>query len=208
MQVYLAVSMCSINNISLLDVDIRGNQVGGLASLNDGKITDSYVTGEVEGRNNVGLLVGRNGSTGEIINSYVRGSITGNRTVGGLVGDNRGAIANSYALNNQVTGANTVGGLVGANTGEITNTYATGAVDGRRAGGLAGTLGGSGMIEYSYTISTVSGNQIGGLVASIADSDNIVASYWDSDVSTSASNNDRAKTTADLRSPTEANRYL
>ena len=197
-------SNASINNIGLLDVDIRGNQVGGLASLNNGKITDSYVTGQVEGRNNVGLLIGRNNTAGEIINSYVRGSITGNRTVGGLVGDNRGAIANSYALNNQVTGSNTVGGLVGANTGEITNTYATGAVDGRRAGGLAGTLGGSGMIEYSYTISTVSGNQIGGLVASIADSDNIVASYWDSDVSTSASNNDRAKTTADLRSPTDA----
>ena len=207
------VSSASINNIGLLDVDIRGNTtVGGLASLNNGKITDSYVTGQVEGQNNVGLLIGRNSRTGEIINSYVRGSVEGDKRVGGLAGNNQGAITNSYARNNQVMGDDTVGGLVGSNTGGITDTYATGTVEGmKKTGGLAGELKGIGVIKYSYTISTVSGprNQIGGLVASII-VDNIVASYWDSDVyadsdvSSSPSSNDRAKTTADLQSPTTA----
>ena len=177
-------SSVSINDVGLLDVDVRGNSgVGGLTGTNTGKIAASYVTGSVEGRALVGMLIGFN-SGGEIYNSYVRGSVTGS--------------------------LNVVGGLAGGNSGKITNTYAAVTVTGQRGvGGLVGTISGAGIVEDSYTISTVIGpqGQVGGLVAVVPNADDIVTSYWDSDVYASSGetlppDDGRGRTTAVLQSPT------
>ena len=179
------LSISSINNIGLLNVDLRSNgSASGLVTFNGGEITNSYVTGAVEGAWVTGLVVGENSNTGKIINSYASGTVIGNLTVGGLVG---------------------------SNAGNITNTYAAATVQGNTGvGGLVGTMSSTGSIEDSYTISTVTGPQgeIGGLVASVSGGSSIVASYWDSDVYASADvsppTDNRKQTTEALQSPTTA----
>ncbi|MBP2542911.1 GLUG motif-containing protein [Acinetobacter guillouiae] len=115
-----------IQNIGLLEVDIRGN-------------------------NFVGALVGWNDGDSSIHSAYSTGSVLGNNLVGGLVGDNRGSIRNAYATG-AVSGNDSVGGLVGwnLNNGSIRNAYATGAVSGKdRIGGLIGYHT-DGTVENAY----------------------------------------------------------
>ena len=131
-----------VKNIGLLDVNIQGrSNVGGLVGWKDDSsaIINSYASGAVSGVNQVGGLVGANG--GSIINSYASGAVSGNRS-GGLVGYSRmgSAIINSYA-SGTVSGDRIVGGLVGYNFygSRIINSYASGAVSGNgRVGGLVG----------------------------------------------------------------------
>jgi hypothetical protein len=84
-----------IKDVGLEEVDVRGdNAVGGLVSVNDGRITNSYSSGSVSGTWMVGGLVGVN--DGPITNSYSTGSVSGDDDVGGLVGWNYvGTIENS-----------------------------------------------------------------------------------------------------------------
>ena len=74
--------------------------VGGLAGLNVGMITNTYTTGEVRGELVVGGLVGDNRNV--INNSYASGTVVGEglaALVGALVGDNSsGIINNSYVI--------------------------------------------------------------------------------------------------------------
>ena len=131
-----------VKNIGLLDVNIQGrSNVGGLVGWKDDSsaIINSYASGAVSGVNQVGGLVGANG--GSIINSYASGAVSGDRS-GGLVGYSRmgSAIINSYA-SGTVSGDRLVGGLVGYNFygSRIINSYASGAVSGNwRVGGLVG----------------------------------------------------------------------
>ena len=152
-----------INNIGLLNVDIKGNNhVGSLVGRNGGSITNSYATGYVKGNEYVGGLAGWN-YWGSIANSYAKGSVDGRYRVGGLVGQNYvGTIANSYATGS-VDGGHYVGGLVGWANGSITDSYATGSVDGSiYVGGLVGTNSSS--ITDSYATGSVVGQNSGGLV--------------------------------------------
>lgn len=110
-----------ISNLGVEDVDVTGNnQVGGLARVNRGTITNSYVTGSISGNEPVGGLTGRNDGT--IKNSYASASVNGVNAVGGLVGtsgyDTGAEIINSYATGS-VTGFFAVGGLLGNNSGGI-----------------------------------------------------------------------------------------
>jgi len=96
-------------------VNIAGNDVGGLATQNNGVIENCYALGYISGGGVVGGLVGIN--LGKIENSYsaveVNNGIAQNR-VGGLVGSNNGGtIENSYAL------AGAASNLVGLNNGAI-----------------------------------------------------------------------------------------
>ena len=173
-----------INNIGLLNVDIKGSTfVGGLVGQNNsGSIKNSYAIGSIDGRNDVGGLVGQNNS-GSIKNSYVIGSIHGVVYVGGLVGQNDdGSITNSYTIG-YVDGQLDIGGLVGWNRGSITNSYAIDSVIGRtQTGGLVGL--------------NLMGQNNDGVITD---------SYWDTDTSDiSISGDDTGKTTAELQSPTAA----
>ncbi|GAA5523399.1 IPT/TIG domain-containing protein [Aliifodinibius salicampi] len=147
-----------ISNVQLINIDITTEDtVGGLAGINQGTITNSYVSGTITN------------------------SISG--TTGGLVGENSGAIRRSYSLVN-VNGRANVGGLVGTNyAGTITNSYARGNVSASYtiAGGLVGNN--KGIVEHSYATGAISGsNSLGGLVGyedTRFASATATESYWD-----------------------------
>ena len=150
-----------------------GNPVGGLVGFNNGPISSSHTTGDVNGSTYVGGLVGENNGAGginKISGSTAGGAVTGTDRVGGLVGWNNGPIIDSLATGN-VNGGNWVGGLVGANSGaggvnRISRSTASGAVTGTGyyVGGLVGWN--NGPISDSHATGTrVNGyGQVGGLV--------------------------------------------
>ena len=134
-----------------------GDFVGGLAGRNDGPISDSHATGDVDGVHSVGGLVGTNfddgGYYGDVVGlNTIRGStasgvVIGTGTlVGGLVGYNEGPISDSDARGSLVRGYSSVGGLVGQNKGPgpISDSHASGSVQGlSESGGLVGWNKGS-----------------------------------------------------------------
>ena len=144
----------------------------------------------VEGRDNLGALVGRNDG-GRIERAWSTGRVSGNTFTGGLVGWNRGGtVAQSYSEAN-VSGWNPsdsggplwstrIAGLVGANHGKIENSYAAGEARGR--GHVAGLAGENvGTIRNSYSTGAVSTEEDwphkGGLVGWQLGS--VENSYWD-----------------------------
>ena len=179
----------AIRSIGLVDINVTasvsGNYVGigGLVGRNSGTISDSYVTGSVNGtltgvnRSVVGVggLVGVN-SFGHIMDSYATGRVSGTLTstragawiggVGGLVGSNvRGNIGDSHVASSVVgSGAEGIGGLVGghSNSGIISNSHAAGSVEGSQAQGVGGLVGhySSGRISNSHATTSVTGNVI------------------------------------------------
>ena len=134
-----------------------GNFVGGLAGRNDGPISDSHATGDVDGVHSVGGLVGTNfddgGYYGDVVGlnairgSTASGAVIGTGTlVGGLVGYNEGPISDSDARGSLVRGHSSVGGLVGENKGPgpISDSHASGSVQSLNlSGGLVGWNHGS-----------------------------------------------------------------
>ena len=154
-----------IHTVVLEDVEIYGDwYVGGLAGRHFGDISDSYVTGSVDGVDQVGGLVGRT-SWGDIRDSHATASVSGVDQVGGLVGRaSGGEIRDSYATGS-VNGVDQVGGLVGYNTEDIRDSYAKGPVAGvDRVGGLVGENW-PGDIDDSYALGSVNGDsRVGGLV--------------------------------------------
>ena len=130
-----------IADLGLSDARIRGgSDVGGLAGTSAGKISGSFVTGNVTGDAQVGALVGSN--TGEIINSYAAGSATGGVNVGGLAGDSHGgSIRNSYAAV-AVSGEAGLGGLAG---GASAAPDVTGSYWDTQISGQASSQGGTGL---------------------------------------------------------------
>ena len=178
-------NVSSSANVMGLFIDINDEfvGVGGLVGTSYGTITNSDVTGTVDGDSGVGGLVGI--SFGDIINSYATGGVTGDITnpdaayTGGLVGASLGDISNSYATG-EVVGFELVGGLVGTSLGDISNSYATGEVVGiYLVGGLVG--GTAGNISNSYAAGTVGGtNDVGGLVGFLTGA--ILNSYATGDV--------------------------
>jgi len=120
-----------IKNVGLEDADVTGNStVGVLAGSNRGLIRGSYVTGKIDGNEEIGGIVGLNfgGIVGE---SHVRGNVSGNSVVGGLAGTNVGSVEESYSTSG-VVGNEFTGGLVGKNRtsytpvlnpGNVTDSY-------------------------------------------------------------------------------------
>jgi len=110
-----------LENLGVVDSSLEGNDdVGGLAGINEGRIKNSYFSGDVEGRKYVGGLTGINDEVddeGHILNSYSSGGVAGDENVGGLAGSNsEGRIKNSYSVS-EVSG-DSIGGLVGFEHGD------------------------------------------------------------------------------------------
>ncbi len=194
-----------VSDLGLEAVDVNGigNDVGGLAGINEGHITASYTTGAICGAEAIGGLVGW-GYGGSINNSHSActvsgdwgvgglvglmeeglvtmghsvGMVSGNKHVGGLVGHNgEGCITTSYSAAT-ATGTEGVGGLTGGNGGNVTLSFSMGVASGNRSvGGLTGKNR-EGRITGSYSTATVTGNvNVGGLVGSNEDG-GVVASY-------------------------------
>jgi len=160
-----------------------GDSVGGLVGSNSAGATahDVYATGDVNGGNYVGGLMGKN--LGGFDNAFASGSVhgTGN-SVGGLVGSNATTFRNAYASGN-VDGLDNVGGLIGRNSALIEYAYATGNVSGRSVvGGLVGAN--YGYTQYAYETGHVSGaSTVGGLIGLNAANGIVGDGYWDTDTS-------------------------
>jgi len=160
----------TIANVGLRNASLNQTlgYVGGLAGLNQGSVTDCFVTG--------GIAVQTTGS-----NTWI--------TAGGLVGWNKGSVTDCYATDSvavQNLGGGSyaiVGGLVGLNDGSVTDCYATGSVsvnNGGYTGGLAGGNNPTGTITRCYATGSVSvnnGTHTGGLTG--GNYGTITDSYYD-----------------------------
>ncbi len=139
-----------IQNIGLTNLNVIGrSNVGGVAGVNNGAISNTYATGSIRGVNTVGGLAGVN--QGTINNAYATSSINASGSVaGGLAGSlsSTGSISNAYA-SGAVTGGSVAGGLVGESAGTISNTYASGLVTGTSTGGLVASVT-DGLVDSSY----------------------------------------------------------
>lgn len=169
------------------------DSAGGVIGLNkytDAHLTDLISHATVEGKYNVGGIIGTNtgGSLGESRNN---GSVSGEQSVGGIIGSGRlqgSALENTSlrALTNSgaVTGGRMIGGIVGSNfldlflTESINEGIVTATVSGgidASAGGLIGSLtGGVNGQEFisvhrsrNTGLVNASGNYVGGLVGKI-----------------------------------------
>jgi len=128
-----------VNNIGIVDANITGSSGGIITTSLSGIINHSFVTGDIVGDQNIGLLAGTMTASGEILNSHAFGTIIGTTYVGGLVAQKYGIVNNSYAIVN-ITAEDYVGGLVGYNEGPVENSYTAGNIDSTDAevGGLIG----------------------------------------------------------------------
>jgi len=176
----------NLKNITITGADVVGqDNVGALA----GKITtDKYTTGgfdlvqncsstgTVDGRDNVGGLVGHAEGVesgidygdedyyriGRIASSYSLATVTGSgENIGGLVGHLKYLKALQSHATGTVTGGDVVGGMVGYYYDcSCEFAYATGNVIGKRcAGGLVGYAGNRSLIRKSYAEGDVTGTE-------------------------------------------------
>lgn len=106
--------------------------VGGLAGLNNGEITDSYATGAVTGDERVGGLVGRNTDTdtSRITRSYSTGVVDGSTNVGGLVGDNEDSEPIDSYWDTEASGTDDSDGGEGLTTDEMGGDSADSEMEG------------------------------------------------------------------------------
>ena len=123
--------------------------VGAGAAIKNVRLDGGVTTGSDQ----VGGLAGLN--AGLITNCCSSGTVTGIYNVGGLVGTTILALSSSYATTGTVTGKYVVGGLAGYNTNAVTSCYATGAVTGiEQTGGLVGVDAGTVTSSYYDTETT------------------------------------------------------
>jgi len=154
--------------------DHVGGLVGRESTHGPNTIKDSYVTGNVEGRNYVGGLVGYTYEiTNNISGSYSKdNTVKGNKYVGGFVGLLQGDKTNvtksfSSSIVLATDEAENIGGFVGelASYAKIKDSFARGSVEGiTNVGGFVGNNRGS-TIERSYATGKVNGeDNTGGFV--------------------------------------------
>jgi hypothetical protein len=153
------------NNHSSVNVVATDEAVGGLVgTFSTGLIENSFATGDVTGKSNVGGLIGAAHDT--VTTSYATGTVTGSgQTVGGLIGQNTFYTSKSYATGNVQGSSDYVGGLIGENVGDLEYIFATGDVSGsgNQIGGLTGQSA-SGDITNCFSTGEVNGNiNVGGL---------------------------------------------
>lgn len=148
--------------------------VGGLVGLNEGKIKNSYATGQVTGtRDTVGGLIGYTDTDSVLENVYATGNVAGTLYVGGLIGyAGTGALGlDQLSATGNVTGRSSVGGLIGyVEAGDtITASHATGTVTAEKnAGGLIGYADERVTVTGSYARGAVTGVKwVGGLIGQI-----------------------------------------
>ena len=141
--------------------------LGGLAGKNAGTVLNCSFSGEIDGKDYVGGLIGVNEVTGVIEKCQVEGSVLGIHFVGGITGENRGVIrecSNLAKINTEAQKSNLevsditiesltsseatytltdVGGIAGSSSGVIKNCNNQGAVGyqhiGYNVGGIAGS---------------------------------------------------------------------
>lgn len=210
-------SHASITDVHLTSVNITGCDSSGvnvgcstnaqgtsslIAYAGFTNISYCSATGEVNGENHVGGLVGSVGSS-KIEKSWSSVNITGGRGCGGLGGWIQGTITDVFAngsvkCNNLGADSDSVGGLVGlcgkgANL-NITNAYSTSSVQlgDHYGGGVCGTADGLNL-DNIFTTSDVSGglsSYMGGIIGDSNEADCVSCNFdnihWNSNQDESA----------------------
>ena len=121
----------------------NGGQYAGLFGYTEGAVIKSCnVTGEVNGYNHTGGIVGYANNNTYILNCSFQGNVEGNgEERGGIVGHTSiGCDVSGCFVTGTVTGDREVGGIAGSGVGTIKNCYALADVTatGVNAGGIAG----------------------------------------------------------------------
>jgi hypothetical protein len=162
-----------------------GKNQGSSAEYNKGTIFRSYSNCDVNGVNNIGGLVGINASQGKVTQCFSAGMIEGNYFVGGLAGYNfSGKVTQSFSTS-IVDGNQSVGGLVGINdtSSIVNNCFSTGTISGiDKIGGLAGKSRNS-SISMSYSAAVVNGTDFAGGLAGWDSNSAITSCFWDTETS-------------------------
>jgi PGF-CTERM protein len=156
----------TVENVGVVQANVTGrNRVGGIAGRNDGTVTDASASGDIDGRDGVGGLIGYH-QGGTVERASATGTVSGRYFIGGLIGDAVGGptTVRRTSATGDVTGNEYVGGLMGANGDELTpggrieSSRAEGTVtaSGEDPGELGGLVGSS----YGAVInnSTATGN--------------------------------------------------
>jgi hypothetical protein len=186
-----AVSSVGIANTVVEGGSAQNDQqtIGGLVGFSSGTISNSFVSGKVNGFFSGGLAGENQGAislcqSSAIVHGYI---------VGGLVGLNEGIVDRSFATGAVIAlyeyGA--TGGLVGFNAnatlGTVSNSYATGGVKGGKftsVGGLGGFSPQGASISTSYSTGAVNGHtlsRVGGFTGQSAGT--TANTYWDTTTS-------------------------
>ena len=135
-------------------------------------IQNCNVTGEVNGYNHTGGIVGDAGINTKILNCSFQGNVEGNgENRGGIVGDtSSGCEVSGCYVTGTVTGGSAVGGIAGWGVGTIKNCYALADVTaaGYNAGGIAGYYCSNFTIENCYYSGNVSAKNYAGGIAGTA----------------------------------------
>jgi hypothetical protein len=146
-----------LRNVALRNVDIAGRRcVSGLASENQGVISNCSVTGSLSGLSFVGGLIGDNRTI--VRNSWCDVACTGSDSIGGLIGVQFGnqnpLVVRCYSVG-PVSGTTNLGGLVGDDLGS--GAVVTSCFWDVQTSGQATSVGGTGlttaqmMAQASYT---------------------------------------------------------
>ena len=147
----------------------NGGQYGGLFGYTEGAVIKSCnVTGEVNGYNQTGGIVGYANNNTHILNCSFQGNVEGDgEERGGIVGHtSSGCEVSGCFVTGTVTGDREVGGIAGSGVGTIKNCYALANVTatGVNAGGIAGKAYGV-TIENCYYSGEVSAKDYAGGIA-------------------------------------------
>lgn len=147
----------------------NGGQYGGLFGYTEGAVIKSCnVTGEVNGYNCTGGIVGYANNNTHILNCSFQGNVEGDgEERGGIVGHtSSGCEVSGCFVTGTVTGDREVGGIAGSGVGTIKNCYALANVTatGVNAGGIAGKAYGV-TVENCYYSGEVSAKDYAGGIA-------------------------------------------
>ena len=128
--------------ITHLKITSSNEKIGLFGFVSNATIQNCNVTGEIEGNNFVGGIVGNAGDNTHILNCSFQGNVKGYLDyVGGIVGNtSSGCEVSGCFVTGKVEGLQRVGGIAGQGIGTIKNCYALADVTARTAiaGGIAG----------------------------------------------------------------------
>ena len=141
------------------------DNVGLIGNNQISRISNIEVTGNITGRNNVGLVAGISSNT-SFANVRSSGSVTGQTNVGGIAGSITQGNTSFASSDADVQGVTTVGGVLGlVNYQNLTYLSSTGNVNGTtNVGGLVGDMY-QGSMNYGYALGNIYGtDKVGGVV--------------------------------------------
>ena len=162
------------NGHQITKLKITGGSYAGLfGNVWGATIQNCNVTGEINGYNHTGGIVGYANDNTHILNCSFQGNVEGNgENRGGIVGDtSSGCEVSGCFVTGTVTGGKRVGGIAGNGAGTIENCYALADVTatGVNAGGIAGYAYGI-TIENCYYSGKVSAKWAGGIAGYVSKS--------------------------------------